>query len=143
VIAFRILGHLWTLPNTLLGLFAGFVLTLGLPRLAPGRGFLRFSSGRGISKAVVRRGPRATTFGAVVIFWDPAVAGRKDYLAHEGHHVRQYLVLGPLFLPLYLLFLPFTGWRENHPLERPAYRVSDPTGRQSGGAGVSDSMGGT
>ena len=54
MIVFRILGHLWTLPNTLIGLFVGTCLTFGLPHRAPGRGFLVFASGRGISKRVVR-----------------------------------------------------------------------------------------
>jgi len=78
---------------------------------------------------VVAAGPRATTLGAVVIFWNPATSARADYLDHEGYHVKQYLVLGPFFLPVYLAFLPFTGWRERHPLERPAYRAGDPGGR--------------
>ena len=127
--ALRILGHVWTLPNTLLGLAVGLGLTFGWPRVVPGHGFLRFASGRGVSKRVVRAGPWATTLGAVVIFWNPDAAEREDYLLHEGYHVKQYLALGPFFLPVYLAFLPFTGWREKHPLELPAYRASDPARR--------------
>jgi hypothetical protein len=138
MIALRILGHLWTLPNTLLGLLVGTCLTFGLPRRAPGRGFLVFASGHGISRRVVRSGPWATTLGAVVIFWQPKVKDDPGYLAHEGYHVFQYLCLGPFFIPLYLVFLPFFGWREAHPLEYPAYRASDPANRlRDGRAGGS------
>jgi hypothetical protein len=126
VIILKVLGHLWTLPNTMLGMVVGVLLTRGVPRRAAGRGFLVFSSGRGISKHVQRAGPGATTFGAVVVFWDPEVADHPGWLDHEAVHVRQYLFLGPLFIPIYLAFLPFTGWRAAHPLEYPAYKVSAP-----------------
>ena len=120
-----LLLHLWTLPNTLLGLFVGLALTFGTPRRVKGRGFVAFASGRGISKWVLSRGPLATTFGAAVLFWDPSCATDDGILEHEAYHVRQYLLLGPLFLPVYLAFVPFKGWRREHPLEKPAYRASD------------------
>ena len=119
----HLLGQIWTLPNTLLGLWIGLLLARGLPRRAPGHGFWIFDSGGGISPQVKARGPWATTFGAVVVFWEPSVANDPTFLRHEAWHVRQYLRLGPFFLPLYVLFLPFTGWRERHPLERRAYRA--------------------
>jgi hypothetical protein len=118
----NVLGGTWTLPNTALGLLVGVALTFGRPRRVPGRPFLLFASGRGISRAVRRRGPAATTFGQVVVFWEPGAAARSGYLDHEEVHVRQYQVLGPFFLPVYLACLPFTGWRRRHPLERAAYR---------------------
>ena len=119
----RLLGHLWTLPNTLLGLWVGLLLARGLPRRAPGYDFWIFDSGGGISSRVKAAGPWATTFGAVVVFWEPSVSSDPRLLRHEAWHVRQYLHLGPYFLPLYLFFVPLRGWREEHPLERAAYRA--------------------
>jgi hypothetical protein len=44
-------------------------------------------------------------------------------LAHERAHVRQSMVLGPLFIPAYLvLAVPF-GYRR-HPMERAARRAA-------------------
>jgi hypothetical protein len=44
-------------------------------------------------------------------------------LTHERHHVRQYMVWGPLFIPAYLvLAVPF-GYRR-HPFERAARRAA-------------------
>ena len=58
--ALRILGHLWTLPNTFLGLLVGTCLTFGRPRRPAGRGFLVFASGRGISKRDTMRHSAST-----------------------------------------------------------------------------------
>ena len=120
----RALAEIWTLPNTLLGVLVG-LLARGVPRRIPGRSFLGVA-GRGVLAALVRRrGITATTFGSVVVFWRPEEAGKKWLLDHEEVHVRQYRLLGPLFVPLYLLFVPFTGYGDRHPLEAPAYRVGD------------------
>src|SRR3989338_7202837 len=97
------LGFIWTLPNTLIGFFIGLFLTFGLPKW--GRGFFVFSSGKGISKLVKSFGAHAVTFGYVVIFWDPVFARNKMYLTHEAHHVKQYKLLGPFFLPVYAFCL--------------------------------------
>jgi hypothetical protein len=44
-------------------------------------------------------------------------------LAHERHHVRQSMLWGPLFVPVYLaLAIPF-GYRR-HPMERAARRAA-------------------
>ncbi len=119
----RLLADLWTLPNTLLGLWVGLLLARGLPRRAPGYDFWIFDSGGGISRQVRAAGPWATTFGAVVVFWEPSGSKDPRMLRHEAWHVGQYRRLGPFFLPLYVMFLPLTGWRERHPLERAAYRA--------------------
>ncbi|MDR0182361.1 hypothetical protein [Lysobacter arvi] len=107
------LGALWTLPNTLLGLSLG---TVGLA-------FGAHAHWRGRELAVVFHrwpwGPGgAITFGNVILHTgddldSPCVtyahrAGHAEeapiVLAdHERAHVYQYLALGPLFLPLYLL----------------------------------------
>lgn len=120
-----ILSNLWTLPNTLLGFFIGIFLTFCLP--AYRHGFWVFCCGRGISKLVRgKRGPIATTFGYAVIFWDPAYCNNPAKLAHEAYHVRQYNILGPFFIPLYLLLLLiYRDWGRAHPLENPAYQRED------------------
>lgn len=120
-LALRILGDIWTLPNSLLGALVG-IFALGLPRRIPGRAFLGVRGRCGIGPLVRRRGISATTFGSVVVFWRPGGEADPRLLDHEEVHVRQYRILGPVFLPIYLIFLPFTGYRERHPLEGPAYR---------------------
>ncbi|MDE2498448.1 MAG: hypothetical protein KGK35_11520 [Xanthomonadaceae bacterium] len=119
------LGHLWTAPNTLLGLVAGL---LGEPfgaRLYRCDGALAF-----------RRMPRffgALTLGGVILHAGgsldvevPTYSARLRPAARVGHvrlgdheraHVLQYLVLGPLFLPLYFLC---GGVSAHNPLERAA-----------------------
>jgi len=107
------LGALWTLPNTLLGLLLG----------ATGLVFGAHAHWRQREMAVVFHrwpwGPGgAITFGNVILHTgedldSPCVtyahrAGHANeapiVLAdHERAHVYQYLALGPLFLPLYLL----------------------------------------
>ncbi|MDI9239594.1 hypothetical protein QLQ15_11830 [Lysobacter sp. LF1] len=113
---FRLLllvGALWTLPNTLFGLLLGGV----------GLMFGAHAHWRRRELALVFHrwpwGPGgAITFGNVILHTgddldSPCVtyahrAGRGEepsiVLAdHERAHVYQYLVLGPLFLPLYLV----------------------------------------
>src|ERR1700694_1297128 len=92
------LGALWSLPNTLIGL--GFaLLSLGLP--VPRDGLLVAHSNRGLAYLfLTRRGFGAITFGRVVVSGIPLTP---RLLMHESHHARQYEVLGPFFLPIYLL----------------------------------------
>lgn len=105
------LGAAWTAPNTLLGLLAGlFALPFGARpcwrRHEWALVFQRFPWGPG----------GALTLGNVILHTGdhldvPCVtyahrAGHGDeppisLAAHEHAHVRQYMVLGPLFLPLY------------------------------------------
>jgi hypothetical protein len=108
------LGFVWTLPNTLLGLILG-LLTFQKPRLS--RGLLLFDAHpRGLTRLMPRLGRTAMTVGFVILSATP-VEGR--LLAHERHHVLQYMVWGPLFIPVYfLLAVPF-GYRR-HPMERAA-----------------------
>ena len=108
------LGALWTLPNTLIG------LALGVAGLAFGA---HVHWRRRELALVFHRWPwgpgGAITFGNVILHTgdsldSPCVtyahrAGHGDEPAivladHERAHVYQYLALGPLFLPLYLVF---------------------------------------
>lgn len=106
----QLLGAVWTLPNSLAGAIAGVVaLTMGA-RMTVSDAALVFHQ--------VPFGPGgALTLGNVILHTgdslDCAVptyacrhGGGDDSVRlgdHERAHVYQYLVLGPLFLPLYFL----------------------------------------
>lgn len=121
------LGALWTAPNTLIGLVAGLAGMLVGARASWNQRDL----------AVVFRewpwGPGgAITLGNVILHTGPVldvpcrtyahqagectepVIGLHD---HERAHVYQYLVLGPLYLPVYLLC---GGVSARNPFERAA-----------------------
>ena len=108
-----LLGMLWTLPNTLIGLLLGLI---GLP----------FGAHMHLRKhdlvLVFHRWPwgpgGAITFGNTILHTGDSLdvdchtysyrAGLSQdpvitLAAHERAHVYQYMALGPLFLPLYLL----------------------------------------
>lgn len=121
------LGALWTSPNTLIGLAAG---VLGM--VAGAR-----ASWNGRDLALVFRdwpwGPGgAITLGNVILHTGPVLdvpcrtyAHQAGYVTepvigmhdHERAHVYQYLVLGPLYLPVYLLC---GGVSARNPFERAA-----------------------
>lgn len=122
--------YLWALPNTALGLVLGG-LSFQRPRIVEGvvvfdgkvRGFLwAFSKSRW----------RAITYGHVVLSSRP-LEGRLR--AHELAHVRQYELLGPLFLPVYLAIFAVRGYRR-HPMEVAASRAASvkPAGPSGGAA---------
>ena len=112
------LGAAWALPNTLIGL--GFALSSGVvPR--PRDGLLVAESNRGLAYLfLTRRGFGAITFGRVVVSATPITP---RLLVHEGHHSRQYEVLGPFFLPVYLWLHARCGYTAN-PLELEAEACS-------------------
>jgi hypothetical protein len=112
------LGFAWTLPNTVLGIVLG-LLTFQIPRLRDG--LLLFDQhARGLTWLMPRLGRPAMTIGFVILSSQP-VEGK--LLAHERHHVRQYMTWGPLFIPVYFaLAIPF-GYRR-HPMERAAERAA-------------------
>ncbi|MEA0738539.1 hypothetical protein QYY77_21165 [Xanthomonas campestris pv. campestris] len=125
--ALQVLGALWTLPNTLIGLAIG-----GLGACFGARP--RWSA---TERAVVFHawpwGPGgAMTLGNVILLKGASLelqcatyahaAGRCVHPAvrlgdHERAHVYQYMLLGPLFLPVYLLC---GGIHVRNPLERAA-----------------------
>ena len=127
----RTLGVLWTLPNTLLGLIAG---ALGMPWGARPRFNQR-------DFAVVFHywpwGPGgALTLGNTILHTGDTLdcecvtyehrAGHRQHPPiklgdHERAHVYQYMVLGPLFLPVYLLC---GGVSVRNPFERAADRYA-------------------
>lgn len=109
----RVLGMLWTLPVTLLGMVAG---AIGVP-------FGARVHWRGSDMAWVFQhwpwGPGgAITLGNVILHTGDSLDSHCTTYAHraglhvhppirlcdhERAHVLQYMALGPLFLPLYLL----------------------------------------
>ena len=112
------LGFVWAMPNTLLGLVVG-ALTFQTPRIHGGA--IVFDRGpRGVTWLLRAMNRTAMTLGFVIVSAAP-VEGR--LLAHERHHVRQSMLWGPLFVPVYLaLAIPF-GYRR-HPMERSARRAA-------------------
>jgi len=127
----RVLGAIWTAPNTLIGLLAGLT---AVPFGARPRW-------RGGDLALVFHGyplgpGGAMTLGNVILHTghdlDVRVctyahrAGRAREAEvrlcdHERAHVLQYMALGPLFLPLYLLC---GGISARNPFERAADRYA-------------------
>ena len=106
-----VLGMLFGLPNTLIGV-AFALLSFSVPR--PCRGLLVAVANRGLARLfLTRRGFSAITFGRVVVSAMPLT---ERLLLHESHHARQYEVLGPFFLPLYLWLHARRGYACN-PLE--------------------------
>ena len=105
------IGLLWSLPNTVLGL--GFaLLSLAWPTLCGG--VLVAETNRGLAWLfLTRRGFGAITFGRIIITTVPLT---DHLLVHESHHSRQYEVLGPFFLPIYLWLHARYGYQHN-PLE--------------------------
>jgi len=107
------MGAAWTLPNTVIGLVAGLV----------GIGFgAQMHWSRRDRALVFQRWPwgpgGAITFGNTILHTGDTLESRCATYAHraglcnepqivladhERAHVYQYMVLGPLFLPMYLL----------------------------------------
>jgi hypothetical protein len=112
------LGFLWTLPNTLLGLFLG-LLTFQKPRVVSGAiVFDRASRGASAALRLIHR--TAMTVGVVIVANRPL---DPTLLAHERHHIRQYRQWGPFFIPVYLLLAVPFGYRR-HPFERAATQAA-------------------
>lgn len=108
-----ILGAVWTAPNTVVGLLAGAIaIAFGARAHWHAREMAFVFSG-------VRWGPGgALTLGNVILYTGAELASPCWTYAHsagevceppimladhERAHVLQYMALGPLFLPLYLL----------------------------------------
>nr|WP_272494097.1 hypothetical protein [Stenotrophomonas mori] len=126
-----LLGALWTLPNTVIGLAAGLAGLLAGARAHCSRRdhalvFQHWPWGPG----------GAITLGMVILHTGPTLdtacdtyehrAGRCRHPRirlgdHERAHVFQYMVLGPLFLPVYLLC---GGVSVRNPFERAADRYA-------------------
>ena len=105
-----ILGFVWALPITLLGALAGLLLVPfgARPKLeGPALVFHHVPLGPGgaltLGNVILNTGG---TLDCDALTYHCAAHGgdeRVSLAAHERAHVYQYLVLGPLFLPLYLV----------------------------------------
>ena len=122
---------MWTLPNTLLGLIAGMAaLAFGARMHFSGREwaivFNRMPWGPGgaltLGNTILHTGE---TLDAPCVTYAHRAGHRAEaaiLLAdHERAHVFQYMALGPLFLPLYLLC---GGIDVRNPFERSADRYA-------------------
>ena len=110
----RVVGILWTVPNTVLGLVAGTVgIAFGAHAHVSRREcaivFHRWPWGPGgaitLGNTILHTGdsldaPCVTYAHRAGHAHEPAIV----LADHERAHVFQYMVLGPLFLPLYLAF---------------------------------------
>lgn len=114
----ELLGFVWAMPTTLIGLLVG-ALTFQRPR-CHGGALVFDQTPRGVTKLLRAMHRTAMTVGFVIVGAVP-VEGR--LLVHERHHIRQSMILGPLFVPVYLaLAIPY-GYRR-HPMERAARRAA-------------------
>lgn len=105
------LGHVWTLPNSLLGLLAGL--------MAVPFGARAYRCGCALAFRQMPRFVGALTLGGVILHVGDtldvvvptystrhvsrAAAECVSLAAHERAHVYQYLALGSLFLPTYFV----------------------------------------
>lgn len=111
--AARVAGAIWTSPNTFLGVIAGLVgIAFGAHAHWSRRDlavvFHRWPWGPGgaltLGNTILHTGD--TLDSPCVTYAHRAGHGDEDEIMladHERAHVYQYMVLGPLFLPLYLL----------------------------------------
>ena len=127
----RVLGIVWTLPNTVLGLLAGMVgvpfgAKIELSRRDHALVFHRWPWGPGgaitLGNTILHTGD---TLDSECVTYEHR-AGRCQHPRikigdHERAHVYQYMLLGPLFLPVYLLA---GGVSVRNPFERAADRYA-------------------
>lgn len=100
----KILHYIWTLPYTLLGLFfvPSALLTKGGMKIVDGvlevhGGFVTWFLKHGIP---IRGYLAALTLGHVMLGYNKE--SLSTYRFHEHVHVRQYEILGPAFIFVYL-----------------------------------------
>jgi hypothetical protein len=92
--------RLWTAPNTMLGLIAGWLVLAFGGRAQAVQGALEFHGGL-LGRLVARHCHfGAITFGHVILGVDSKVLN--NVRAHEHVHIKQYERWGPLFLPAYV-----------------------------------------
>ena len=117
------LGAAWSAVDTLIGL--GFAVLSGAwPRARDG--LFVAESKRGLAYLfLTRRGFGAITFGRVVV---STLEVTPRLLMHESHHTRQYEILGPFYLPVYLWLHATRGYLDN-PLEIEAEACAAASGR--------------
>lgn len=109
--ALRVLAFLWSAPWGIVGFLAAACLGEVSDETA---GAIEFRPWAFLRRRFVARGWGAVTLGSSILYWvDSPDDGMRR---HERRHVRQGLVLGPLFPIVYLVLLAIYGY-ERHPLE--------------------------
>ena len=106
----QVLGALWTLPNTLVGLAAGLVALVAGAKAEVADSALvfhgvPFGPGGALTLGQVILHTGDSLEGSALTYWCRQHGGGDCVRLgdHERAHVYQYLALGPLFLPLYFL----------------------------------------
>jgi len=104
IVDMKLLRYVWALPNTLLGFLfiPPALLTKGQMKIVDGvleihGGFVTWFLKHGLP---VSGYLAALTLGHVVLGYNKRCLS--VYRRHEHAHVRQYEILGPVFLPVYL-----------------------------------------
>ncbi len=116
--ALKLLGYIWAAPCTLVGFVLSlFMVPVGWPLWS--RGTLVIRANRILPPMAV-----AQTWGWLVIYRPGAEVSA---WRHEQAHVRQYMILGPLFFPAYGLasfvsWMKGTGWYKGNWFEVDARR---------------------
>lgn len=114
-----VLGFVWALPTTALGLVLG-LLTFQVPRLHASTLVFDRRGPRGLTWLLAKMHRSAMTVGFVIV---SSVPVEGHLLLHERQHVRQSMLWGPLFVPAYLLLAMAYGYRR-HPMEVRARRAA-------------------
>ncbi len=118
--ALRALAFVWSLPVGIVGCLGAllfWMLGMGRPHVVEGA-IETFARGR-MADWFDSRGWGAVTVGWWIVYWSPDSAASFEVMRHERRHVRQVLCLGALWVIVYGVLLPCTGY-DNHPLERNA-----------------------
>ncbi len=121
----KALLYLWAAPTVALVLpvlLALWALRQVRPdRLRDGAWEWEVIPGSWFHKRYTLRGWAGTALSWLILF-SPGAAEDKQTARHERRHVWQSLLLGPLYLPVYLFLLPWFGY-ERHPMETDARRA--------------------
>jgi hypothetical protein len=123
----KLLRYIWALPNTMLGLIFVPLALLSRGGMKIVDGVLEIHGGFVtwfLKHCVPMKGyVGALTLGHVILGYDKE--SLFAYRPHEHVHVRQYEILGPIFLPVYLVasiwaFIKGRGAYRGNILERKA-----------------------
>lgn len=123
----RLLGYLWALPVTCVGLCFALLAALSGGRIRVQDGIVEAQGGwvaHWLRGGRLSRGGAALALGHVILARDRECLDRSR--AHEQIHVRQFARWGPLLLPVAFLigrWLALRGYDPHldHPFEREAY----------------------
>lgn len=121
MIALYMLGWLWSLPTTLIGLL---VACVGARPYLMRRGGWIWTARPWLEAFMHSQGIGGVTLGTVIVL-QPWEVRNVDVVIHELTHVKQAMILGPLFLPAYLLGFVLGGFSyERNPFEVAAFKAA-------------------